>query len=187
MLIFKKLNPDLIETYMDFFDCMTYEHAPHWASCYCHFYHANVPPDVWKERTGEQNKRSVVQDIYNGRMTGFMALKKERCIGWANVNDVTRYAKLAKELAPYIQEKKVALSICYVIHPDDRNQGVSRALLDHAISFYRESGYDFMLALPMKAENHHVKHYRGSVNMYLERGYEIIDMKDDIAVMRKML
>jgi GNAT superfamily N-acetyltransferase len=40
----------------------------------------------------------------------------------------------------YVKDKKVALTICFVIDPQYRNQGVATALLETAIRHYRALG-----------------------------------------------
>jgi len=183
----KKLTPDLIDQFTSYFENIEYEHAPNWKSCYCHYYHSKCFFDEWKTRTSEDNKLASIQAIYDGMMTGFLAFREEKCIGWVNINNAKSYQRLEEELKPYIGEKKVALSICFVIHPDFRGQGIARALLDHAIDFYRYQGYDGMIALPIIGDFKKELHYRGTMNMYLERGYEEIGHNGDTKILYKKL
>jgi GNAT superfamily N-acetyltransferase len=183
----KKLTPDLIDIFTSFFEHIEYDHAPSWKSCYCHYYHSSCSFDEWKTRSSEQNKLASIQAIYDGMMTGFLAFQNHQCIGWANINHAGTYPRLVEELKPYIQQKNVALSICFVIHPDFRNQGVARVLLDHAIEYYRYKGYDGMLALPIEGDFKKELHYRGTMHMYEERGYEKIGENGNTKIFYKKL
>jgi len=187
MIVVKKLTPDLIDTFTEFFENIEYEHAPNWKSCYCHYYHSSCSFDEWKTRTSEQNKLASIQAIYDGMMTGFLAFKDDQCIGWANVNNVRTYPRLEKELLPYIENKEVALSICFVIHPEHRGRGIARSLLDHAIDYYRCQGYDGMIALPIQADFRKELQYRGTMHMYEERGYEEIGQDGNTKILFKKL
>ncbi|HCB65983.1 MAG TPA: hypothetical protein DEP70_00115, partial [Acholeplasmataceae bacterium] len=70
---------------------------------------------------------------------------------------------------------------------DFRGQGIARAILDHAIDFYRYQGYDGMIALPIIGDFKKELHYRGTMNMYSERGYEEIGQEGQTKILYKKL
>lgn len=160
-----------------------FDHAPEWSTCYCRFYHTVCDQDEWMMRTGEINKMEATLAIKEGSMKGFLAFDGDKCIGWLNANDHSSFIRISDFLNPYVENKKIACTICFVIHPDYRGQGVARLMLKEAINYYKGLNYDGMLAFPV--ENTGVqRHYRGSINMYQEQGYELIEIKEQVHVMK---
>ncbi|MDI6453331.1 GNAT family N-acetyltransferase [Peloplasma aerotolerans] len=187
MFRIKKLTPELIDTYTSFFDGLSFDHEPHWKSCYCHFFQSEGTTEAWIKRTGDDNKLSAIRNIYEGMMTGFLAFEDEKCIGWVNANDVKYYKRLEEELKDFIKDKKIASTICYVIHPDYRNQGVARKLLAHAIDYFKHEGYQGMIAFPSERTMDKERHYHGTMNMYLEHNYEEVDAFHGVKMLYKKL
>lgn len=168
--------------FTDYLENIEFGHAPEWATCFCRFYHTTCDQDEWMMRTGETNRIEAVDAIKNGEMQGFLAFDGEKCIGWLNANDASAMVRLKDYLKPVIKEQKVGCTICYVIHPEYRGKGVARELLKVAIEHFKDSGYDAMLALPVDGGEAE-KHYRGTLNMYLENGYVEIESHDSVKVM----
>lgn len=187
MIEIKKLNPDRIQDYVAFHERLDFHHAPEWRGCYCHFYHSQDNIFPWTKEIIHQHKLDVIRNIEDRIMTGFLAYDQNQVIGWLNANDLDTYHRIKKELQPYVEGQKVALSICFIVDPLYRKQGVARRLLDHAIQYYQDLGYDGMLALPSTDQESKEKHYHGSLHMYVEKGYVEIDRKHDVAIMFRTL
>jgi len=179
----RALTPELAVTFADYLSNIDFGHAPHWATCFCTYYQLNCSHQEWQNRSGDQNRREAMEQIKSGRMKGYLAFDGDKCIGWCNANDASRYIRLEKEMKPLIQDKKVGCGICYVIHPDYRRQGIARLLLKTAIEGFRAEGYTSMLALPVDAKEETVKLYRGTLNMYMELGFQELERHGDTCVM----
>jgi GNAT superfamily N-acetyltransferase len=179
----KKLHPDLIADYMAFHERLEFGHAPEWQGCYCHFYHSTEAQSHWTAETVKRHKLEVARNIENRVMTGFLAYDNDLLVGWLNANDINTYVRIKDSLQPYIQGRRLALAICYLVDPMYRNQGVARALLDAAIAHYRSEGYDGMLALPSRSKDNKERHYHGSLHMYEEKGFEHVESQGDVMVM----
>lgn len=134
----------------------------------------------WQSRSGEENKNEALCEIDNGCMKGFLAFDGDKCIGWLNANDWKKLKRLHEYVGEIIKDKKVAIPICYVIHPDYRNRGVASALLKAAIDDFRKSGYDAVLALPVYSKNFDPKLYRGTISMYEKAGFKQLDKFDNL-------
>lgn len=167
----KALTLSNYSDYTDMIEHLSYGHQPNWKGCYCYFYHNNLPFEDWIKRTGEENKVASKQAVIDGTLKGFLAYKDNKVIGWINVNDAIHFHRLKTHLTPVIKDRKVALSICFIVHPDYRNQGVATTLLKHAIDVYKEKGYDTMLALPITSDRAIELNYRGTKGMYEKQGY----------------
>lgn len=180
----KRLCPELAETYISYLSHLDFSHEPHWSSCLCRFYHMNDAIEDWAKRTFEDNRTDALRAIASGEMNGFLAFVGETCIGWLNANDATSYKRLEEYMGPYLTKPKVGMTICYVIHPDYRRQGVATALLKAAIVEFEREDYDFILALPIKADTFSEKQYRGTVSMYEKAGFVTVETVEDMQIMR---
>lgn len=168
--------------FTDFLERLDYGHAPHWAGCYCRFYHGDMEFENWKKRMLLENKIEAVDAMSKREMHGFLAFDNEKCIGWLNANDAHSFLRLKSVLPASIKDKRVALTICFVIDPQYRNQGVATALLEAAIRHYRQLGYDGMLAAPIESEGDFALKYRGTSGMYEKFGYSLLEKADRLSV-----
>ncbi len=179
----KPLTPELATVYVDFIGELAFEHAPHWASCFCRFYHTDCDMADWTSRTAAVNRQEALETIQSGQMKGYLAFDGDQCIGWLNANDSKSYIRLQNEMAPVTSGKKVGVVICFVIHPEHRRKGVAKALLERAISDFRVQGYDAVLGLPVNSQESIEKSYRGTFQMYTALGFNEIQRHGDLGVM----
>lgn len=179
----KALSPELAETYTDYLENLTFDHAPHWAGCYCRYYHTKCSLDEWFSRPSEKNREEAVEQIRNGSMKGYLAFDGEKCIGWCNANNVHEYKRLENEIDSIVEDKKVGSIICFVIHPEYRRQGVARLLLKEAVEGFRAQGFEAVLTIPVNTVEVPEKLYRGTLSMYMEYGFEELERRDNYSVM----
>ena len=167
-----KLTKGMGKEFADYFENLDFSHEPHYAGCFCRFYYDNSGIEEWQQRTGEHNKKEAIEEIDKGNMTGFLAYDADKCIGWLNADSSKSYKRLHEYIDEYVKGKNVAVAICYVIHPKYRSMGVAKAMLNHAISYFKNEGYDAMMVLPMNANEFSQKMYRGTVSMYEKAGFQ---------------
>lgn len=179
----KSLGPDLAATFTEYLQNLDFAHSPHWATCYCRYYHTNCSSAEWEQRTGAQNKLEAIEQIKSGKMKGYLAFDGDKCIGWCNANNVKEYKRFENDLDTIIKDKKTGCVICFVIHPDYRGQGVARQLLKHAIMDFRKHGYEAVIALPIENKQAPEKLYRGTLNMYNENGFKEIERQGNMSIM----
>ncbi|MEN6635296.1 MAG: GNAT family N-acetyltransferase [Clostridiaceae bacterium] len=177
------LSPALAQTYCDFLTHLDFANTPHWASCFCRFYHTECSMEEWMARSLEVNRAEALREIEAGRMRGYLAFDGETCVGWCNANDISQYLRLHEDAQKYCAGKRVACTICFVIHPAYRGKGIARQLLARAVSDYRAAGYDAMIALPIEAEGAGQRRYRGTLHMFQEAGYRELAVIDHLHVM----
>ena len=182
-LTIKPLAPSLGSVYCDFLSGVDFSQTPHWASCFCRSYHLTCSQQEWMARSLEQNRAEALLEIEAGNMHGYLAFDGETCVGWCNANDITAFLRLREEAETFCQGKRVACTICFVIHPDYRGAGLARKFVAQAVSDYRAAGYDAMLALPIEAEGAGQRRYRGTLNMFQEAGYRELEANGGMHVM----
>ena len=182
-LTIRPLSPALGETYCDFLSGVDFSQTPHWASCFCRFYHLTCSQQEWMARTLEENRAEALREIETGNMRGYLAFDGETCVGWCNASDVDQLVRLHEDTDELCSGKRVGCTICFVIHPNYRGKGVARQMLHRAIEDFRLSGYEAMLALPVEAENAGQRRYRGTLHMYQDEGYRELQAIDQLHIM----
>ena len=181
-LTIKALSPGMGMVFAQYLDELEYRHAPDWKGCYCRFYHEVGNFQDWLARTHDQNRAAAIAAIDAGAMKGYLAFDGDQCVGWLNANDATTYPRLLEDLREFIADKKVGLTICFVIRPEYRGQGVARQLLFAAIEGFRLAGYDAAMSLPIARDGDPEKRYRGTLHMYDEAGYQVLTRQDAVEV-----
>ena len=179
----RRLEPELAEVFTSYLSEISFDHEPHWASCYCRFYHTVCPQEEWMNRSAERNKAEALDEIRNGNMKGLLAFDEGKCVGWLNANDAGAYSRLYPMIKEMVEGKKVGCTICFVIHPEYRKQGIATALLKSAVGFFKDDGYDAVLGVPFEMPDEPEKMYRGFPKMFLEQGFKNIANHGPVKVM----
>ncbi len=179
----KQLSPELTPTFTEYLSTLDFNHAPHWSTCFCRYYHTNCSMEQWQKRTGEENCAEAIEQVKAGNMKGYLAFDGEKCIGWCNANNVRQYIRLEDDLSHIVKDNKVGCVICFVIHPEYRKQGVARLLLKQAVEDFKAQGFDAVLSIPVEIKEEPEKLYRGTLNMYKELGFELIEHHEKSCVM----
>ena len=186
-IVIRPLTPNDGELFASLFDAMPFDHAREWKSCYCRYYQTTCGFDDWIARSGPTNRDDALRAIAAGSMRGYLAVEDGRCVGWVHANDARAFTRLRDDLAPYLGDAPIGLTICFVIETSHRNQGLARALLKAALDGFAQAGFAAALALPVDRPMAGERRYRGTMNMYREAGYREIDRRDAVVVMRKDL
>jgi GNAT superfamily N-acetyltransferase len=179
----KPVTPEMASIFTSFFENLDFSHARHWSTCFCRYYHTDCSPEEWFNRPAGQNRKEAFEAIANGTMKGYLAFDHDTCIGWCNANNLDAYPRLKAEAKLLGQGKKVGCVICFVVHPDYRNQGVARMLLKRAIEGFQEEGYDAVVGCPFGESDMAEKRYHGTFNMFLECGFKEIQRNGNMSIM----
>ena len=179
----KPLSPELATTFTEYLESLDFGHEPHWATCFCRFYHTNCSADEWNNRTGEVNRLEAIQQIQAGNMSGYLAFDGDKCIGWCNANNINQYVRLEQEMQHIVAGKKVGCVICFVIHQEYRKQGIARLLLKQAVEDFKSQGFDAVIAAPVDIKDKPENLYRGTLNMYSELSFKEVERHGKVSVM----
>jgi len=184
----KPLKIELLDDFLYYFDNIGFADNPDWSVCYCHFYHFAGNIKEWETRTGDENRNASIRLIRSGKMHGFLAYLDNKPIGWCNVNSRENFAKnLYEDNSPDSQKMKIAGIVCFLISPTHRKQGIARKLLKHAISHYKDQGYDYIESYPRVGELSDAHSYRGPLSLYESEGFTIYKKLKNFNVMRRSL
>ncbi|MFX0027939.1 MAG: GNAT family N-acetyltransferase [Candidatus Hermodarchaeota archaeon] len=184
-LIIKSLSSDLLDDWIFFFENVGFADNPDWSGCYCRYYHFAGSNKNWGNQTKEDNRDASINLIISGVMHGFLAYLEDRPIGWCNINSRENFAK---ELYEYdiadSEGKQIAGIVCFLIGHTHRKQGIARKLLNHAITHYKNEGYDIIESYPRVGDLSDAHSYRGPVSMYESEGFVVYKKFKNFYVMR---
>ena len=192
----KKLNTDLIEDYIDFFDNRAFTDNREWSACYCVFFHWNDEFDKSLRAPGvdihEHNRNLASDFIRKGVLKGYLAYVDEVVVGWCNTNDKSGYESLEPEKHPELwdednKDSKIKSVTCYVIAPEMRRKGIATKLLERACSDAQEDGYDYVEAYPAKIEKNIHMNYHGPFPLYEKCGFDLYKELEKKYIVRKTL
>jgi GNAT superfamily N-acetyltransferase len=195
-IVVKPLTPALGADFLRFFDheCgSAFADNPEWAKCYCHFYH--VPRAIdWPALSAPQNRTAMQARIEVGAMEGILALDGVEVVGWLNAQP--RHAlphcfdRMRIEPTPLPCEAfEAAVIVCFVVAPQRRRQGISRALLAGALASLAARGFKLVDAFPFKsgASDLAADHYHGSLSLFLDQGFSVLREDETMTAVRKIL
>jgi ribosomal protein S18 acetylase RimI-like enzyme len=84
---------------------------------------------------------------------------------------------------------EAAVIVCFVVAPQRRRQGISRALLTAALASFGARGLKVVDAFPFKsgASELAADHYHGSLSLFLDQGFTVLRDDETLTAVRKML
>ena len=188
----RPLTPQRLGDLLNFFEQRAFADHPKWASCYCHFPHADHDNIVWAERTGEQNRAATCQRVADGTMMGWLAYADtgdghgSQAVGWCNAGPRRFIEGMLDEPEPLAAQ--IGAIACFVVAPEFRGRGVARALLNAACGGLREQGFEWAEAYPRRDVTDAGANHFGPLAMYLAAGFGVHGAEgDDGFVMRTRL
>jgi len=195
-IVVKPLTPALRADFLRFFNHeqgVAFADNPEWAKCYCHFY--NVPRAIdWPSLSAMQNRTAMQARIDVGATDGFLAFDGAQVVGWLNAQPRHTlphcFDRMRIEPTPMPCEAfEAAVIVCFVVAPQMRRQGISRALLAAALASLSARGIKLVDAFPFKsgASDLATDHYHGSLSMFLDQGFSVLREDETLTVVRKML
>lgn len=180
------LTPARRDDFLQFFDHDAFADNPRWQRCYCHWLHADHRVIDWPRSTAEHNRAASSRLIERGAMTGYLAYRDGRVIGWCNAAPVDAYAALADEAEADAAD--IGAIVCFVVAPHARRQGVARALLDAACAGLRDAGLAIAMARPLRDAAGEAANHFGPLAMYLAAGFKVHrEAVDGLVYVRKTL
>ena len=188
----KRLTPELADDVVAFFEGGAFNDNPLWASCYCYFNHFPYDDEAWPIRLAEINRAAKLELVRAGRAHGVLAYLDGKLVGWCHAAPRAELAHGGYKDMPDSAEG--AVTVCYVIDPQHRRQGVATRLLQEAVEMLREMGMPFVEAHPLKEFpagterlSSEARSYHGTLAMYLDEGFEKVREDGDFVTVRRTL
>jgi GNAT superfamily N-acetyltransferase len=166
----RPLTPQRLPDFLDFFEQRAFTDNPKWASCYCHFPHADHAAIVWKTRSAVENRAATCERIAAETMTGWLAYADAVAVGWCNAGP-RRFIEGLFDTPEPLAERIGAIT-CFVIAPAFRGQRIATALLAAACEGLRERGFEWAEAYPRADASDAAE--RGPLAMYRAAGFDVV-------------
>jgi GNAT superfamily N-acetyltransferase len=165
------ITPEMAEAIIDFFDKDAFPDNPAWGSCYCMFYFlgGQANPD-WGHAPWQQTRQAQLDRLATGRTTGAVALIEGRVVGWCNATARSQFPGRATGE----RDEETCSVVCFVIAPPYRGQGLATRLLGAAVAHARDRGFEGVEAYPRRDPHDAASAYVGSLEMYLDAGFEVV-------------
>ncbi len=167
----RSLEPRDALDFVEFFEHMDFQHAEHWRGCYCQYYHLKGSDDQWNKTRGEKAREMALINVARGYTRGYLARDEERIVGWCHVNDQAKLPRLTDFIQTYLPEGRTAVVVCFMVHPEYRQQGIASRLLDAAIEGARAEGFAALMGLPSAPNPIPARQYHGKSELYLKAGF----------------
>lgn len=190
----KKLDSNMTEAYLTFFDQRAFSDGNAEKGCYCVWHHWTDKHEqersLMPESERPYRKRNYAKElIQNGTLNGFAAFYEGQIVGFCNADTKDHYFRMSRENHPdswinVNENDKILAIVCFIVAPDMRRKGVAKALLECACQYAQENGYDYVEGYPSEGE-FAVNNCGGSASMYMEQGFEIMDVPGGIIARKK--
>lgn len=186
----RKLTPELVDDYLQFFAEDAFSDNPDWSGCYCYFHHFTGTSEQWQSRSSEENRAAVRQSIQSGEFDGVLAYRAGRPVGWCKALIRDRLPDPERVAPPSNQPyEQVGVVLCFIVSPDHRRRGIARELLAEACHSLEREGASVVEGYPLKDAETSAEHCQGPLALYDDAGFELVMEEEDgpRTVMRKSL
>ncbi|HEU4318473.1 MAG TPA: GNAT family N-acetyltransferase [Acidimicrobiia bacterium] len=181
-VVIRPVDDANIADWLGFFDHEAFTDNPDWASCYCLEPHVPPTPEL-PERYWRDSRAMMVERFESGQTFGYLAEVDDKAAGWVNASRRSDYAAYRRDTP---EDESVIGIACFVVAPPFRSHGIAGLLLDRVISDAPGRGASSIEAYPIsdpeRAEESH--YFRGPKAMYESRGFDEVELRKHISVMR---
>lgn len=179
----RRMNPELVDDYMDYFDNTAFTDHADWRGCYCIHFHWNDQLDAEHEQCvkhGDEdfvlfNRRSSKNLVQNGIIRGYLCYVDGKAMGWCNANDKKNYDALQENIKPQLWEEasveKVLSIVCFSVAPAMRGKGIATALLRQVCADAAAEGYSYVEAYPRTGSKDIYVNHHGPEPLYQKYGF----------------
>ncbi|MEM7363028.1 MAG: GNAT family N-acetyltransferase [Pseudomonadota bacterium] len=181
----RALSSETLEDFLTFFDGPAFSDNADWSSCYCFFPYHDPTTGDWEARSAAENRRSMIDGVSAGHISGLLAYHDDVVVGWCNANRRNAYPTL-RNLPGNGDE--MGATPCFVVDPQHRNKGIAGKLLDAACRTATDNGLVSMGAAPHRNATSAQMNSRGTYRMFDAAGYRVIaELPDGTTIMEKTL
>ena len=198
----KRLSPERIADFFDFFDHRAFTDNPPWGGCYCIGWQMTKEEEQAQVHDqaaaygGDQDafmralREVVVRQIQADVLQGYLAYVDGLPIGWYNANDRVNFPETSANGFHFHcptpgREKAV---VCFEIAPAYRGKGVATALLARVVEDAAAEGYEAIEAYPCVHDQRDEWDFPGPIRLYEKAGFtQTAEQPDGVRVMRKEL
>jgi len=188
----KRLSPERIADYLDFFDHRAFTDDNPNGPCYCTSPNQNeeeIQQMVGEFRTSGVKatvRRYAVEMLNQNRIHGYLAYDGETSVGWCNAADMESYSGFVPESARRNACGKTVSIVCFEIAPEYRGRGIASALIHRVCEDAKSEGYAAVEGYAELSDRRNDFDYHGPVRLYQKAGFTEAARENGQVVMRKV-
>ena len=201
------LTPERAGDYFDFFDNRAFSDNSPYYPCYCAAFNMTAEQIKTKffdraatagggtQALNDAMRETAMEMVARREIQGYLAYDGTLAVGWCNANDRSSYARVGEfdlddvpgenDLPP--TQGKIKSVVCFEIASDYRGRGLAAALLDRVCRDAAASGYDAVEAYPIVRQERESFDFTGPLHLYEKAGFEPVERRGRMLVMRKAL
>lgn len=192
----RRLEPDMAEDYVDFFDRTPHDDNVDEHKCYCVCWCSADHRSVDDELSSAENRRKLAkQYVENGIIQGYTAYCGDKMVGWCNTNSKNERINCSSWLrfmheVESSENEKVKSVFCFLVSPDMRGKGIAKMMLDKICHDAEKDGFDYIEAYPRDnsvSSKNNFSNFQGPYKIYEQAGFVRYKKLTDKVVMRKYL
>ena len=192
----KPLTPELIASYLNFFDNRAFVDTDSNGPCYCTcpMQTSEEIDQMVSEFAGDIKgtiRRHAVKMLSERKIHGYLAYDGDTSVGWCNAGDLDGYVKNRYQFVPdFMRDNTIGKTmsvVCFSVAPEYRGKGVSTALLDRVIADARAEGFDAVEGYAHTRKGRDDFDFKGPTRLYEKLGFVPVVEHDGVVVMRKTL
>lgn len=182
-----RLQPELADDFLRFFDRDAFMDNPSWSGCYCLFY--QFTGDDWDAATPADNRQAKELLIRRGEAHGYLAYLDGDAVGWCHA--APRASLPGLDRVPDFRcdddPAHIGAIVCFNVAAPYRAQGLARLLLNAACDGLRDDGFAVAEAYPARRSRSDARDYHGRLGMYLDAGFAVHRESEHYAIVRRAL
>ena len=145
--------------------------------CWCMYYRKSGSGTPLPARTtrAQANRAELKALVDAGEPPGLIAYRGRVPVGWVSLGPREAYARLARSpVMKPVDELPVWSIVCFVVPPENRGQGIGRALLAGAIAYAKKRRVRLLEAYPVDKRDRSSADamWFGAKSMYDAAGFE---------------
>jgi GNAT superfamily N-acetyltransferase len=198
-IVIKKLSPELIEDYVEFFDKTPHSERPddNDCKCYCVWW-CNDDHDIENIEflLSPEKRRNYSKDMIRANnIQGYLAYYNNEVVGWCNAN--TKLDCLgcycwkrfmgSMPIGDTEQQNKVKSIFCFAITPKMKRKGIAKLLLESVCKDALHDGFDYVEAYPNKIFVGDAEDFMGPIELYKKYDFSIYHETREKLMVRKRL
>lgn len=189
----KKLTPELVDDYLNFFDTTPHDDEVDEHKCYCVCW-SSADSEGEDFSTAESRRKLAQKYAVENRVQGYLAYENGAVVGWCNANTKSECLRCLcgrMYLEPLKDDESAGMKIksvfCFVVAPDMRRRGIAGKLLERVCEDAKNEGFDAVEAYPIKEFVSERYDYMGPAKLYEKLGFAVhLDLGDRLVVRKSL-
>jgi GNAT superfamily N-acetyltransferase len=190
----RKLTPDLVDDYVQFFDITPHSDNIDDHKCYCVCW-CNDDYEGKDFSSAEKRRDYAIKYVKNNNIQGYLAYYENKVVGWCNANTKLDCLKCCSwrmfmgsmPIDELYSGKKTKSIFCFAIAPEMKRKGIAKMFLECVCQDAANEGFDIVEAYPNKIFINEEDDFMGPAELYRQKGFTVYNEIGNKLVMRRQL